>query len=130
VLLLEDDLDLAQNLSELLATEGYEVTHTLNGAEGLKALMKREFHVILCDMVMPSFPGDMFYVAVKKARPELCQRFIFMTGHRADRRIDEFIRAVRGLVLWKPFEMYELLSTTRHVLERVAAQSARQIYAA
>ena len=124
VLILEDDADLALIIEQLLRTKGCEVTHCRNGTEGLKALLKREFHVILCDMVMPGFPGDMFYTAVKQSRPHLCERFIFMTGHRADRRIDQFIRIVRGLMLWKPFAAHELLCAIQQVLHKVEAQDA------
>lgn len=129
VLLLEDDADLGQTLEQLLRTEGYGVTHVRNGADGLRALLNKEFHVILCDMVMPHFPGGMFYTAVKQSRPQLCERFIFMTGHRADRKIDQFIRMVRGLMLWKPFAAHELLGTIRQVLRKVEAQNAEQLRA-
>ncbi len=125
--MLEDDHDLAQTLADLLGTEGYEVIHCHNGAEGLKALLNREFHVILCDMVMPAFPGDRFYRAVRQVRPQLCERFIFMTGHRADRKIDQFIRTVRGLMLWKPFATHESLSAVQHVLRKVQDRCVREV---
>ncbi len=127
ILMLEDDHDLAQALVDLLGTEGFEVTHCHNGAEGLKALLNREFHVLLCDMVMPAFPGDMFYRAVRQIRPELCERFIFMTGHRTDRKIDQFIRTVRGLMLWKPFAAHELLRAVQHVLRKVQDRCIQEV---
>jgi hypothetical protein len=60
-------------------------------------------------MIMPGFPGDMFYRAVERSRPHLCKRFLFMTGHNGDPQIDTFIRSVRGLMIWKPFQLHELL---------------------
>jgi DNA-binding NarL/FixJ family response regulator len=60
-------------------------------------------------MVMPNLAGDMFYMAVERVKPHLCKRFLFMTGHQGERKIDDFIRSVRGLVLWKPFKTHVLM---------------------
>jgi DNA-binding NtrC family response regulator len=115
ILILEDDATFAGQLKETLETEGYSVAIVSNGTEGLKKILATDFSAILCDMVMPNFPGDMFYVAVERVRPHLCKRFIFMTGHQGDRKIEQFIHQIRGLMLWKPFEM-KVLSETIHVV--------------
>lgn len=115
ILILEDDVAFAIPLKETLESQGYHVVVVSNGAEGLKRILDTEFEIILCDMVMPNFPGDMFYQAVQRVRPNFCQRFIFMTGHQGDRKIEEFIRRVRGLILWKPFQMHVLFETIKVV---------------
>jgi CheY-like chemotaxis protein len=115
ILMLEDDVAVALMLKEALESHGYSVTVVSNGAEGLKKILAADFEIILCDMVMPNFPGDMFYLAVERARPNLCHRFIFMTGHQGDRKVEQFIRRIRGLVLWKPFEMHLLFDAIKVV---------------
>ncbi len=124
VLLLEDDTDLAGRLKELLESAHYSVTLVTNGAEGLQRLLADEFDAIICDMIMPNFPGDMFYLAVQRSRPHLCSRFVFTSGHRADPKVDLFIRSVRGLVLWKPFQSHELFGALETVLQRPGAPKA------
>src|SRR5213082_1332376 len=99
VLLLEDDSVSANLLRSFLEERDFRVTHVTSGAEGVQKVMAADFDVILCDMVMPAFPGDMFYRAVERTRPHLCRRFIFMTGHAGNARIDAFIRSVRGFML-------------------------------
>jgi CheY-like chemotaxis protein len=121
VLLLEDDADLAGHLKELLESARYLVTVVSNGAEGLQQLLAQDFDVIVCDMIMPNFPGDMFYLAVQRSRPHLCSRFVFTSGHRADPKVDLFIRSVRGLVLWKPFQPHELLEALQTALRKGGA---------
>jgi DNA-binding NtrC family response regulator len=113
ILVLEDDVDFGIQLQETLEMQGYAVTVVASGTDGLKNIMVGEYDAILCDMVMENFPGDMFYAAVERVRPQLCKRFIFMTGHQGDRKIEEFIRRIRGLMLWKPFKMDVLLETIR-----------------
>lgn len=118
ILILEDDVELALMLKEALLNRNFAVTVVPSGAEGVKQILTGDFSVILCDMVMPNFPGEMFYRAVERARPHLCKRFIFMTGHQGDRKIEQFIRQIRGLMLWKPFALSVLFEAIEVVGKR------------
>ena len=121
VLIVEDDPVLTNLLKNFLEARKFRVAHVTGGAEGVQKVMAADFDVILCDMVMPGFPGDMFYRAVERARPHLCKRFIFMTGHTGDTQIDEFIRSVRGFMLWKPFQLHEVLAAIKTVLRKASS---------
>ena len=118
ILLLEDDDQFASILQEFLELYSCKVTRVKDGVEGLRRIVTADFDLILCDMVMPTFPGDKFYIAVERVKPMLCKRFVFMTGHKADPKWDSFIRSVRGLILWKPFQMHDLLIAMRTVFRR------------
>ena len=83
--------------------------------QGIKKILANEYLAVICDMVMPNLAGDMFYLAVQRVKPDLCKRFVFMTGHNGDRKIDEFIRKVRGLMLWKPVESHVLLEALQTI---------------
>lgn len=125
VLLLEDGATLAHMLRSGLEMNNYAVTRARNGAEGIQCILKRDYDFLLCDMIMPGFPGDMFYRAVERNRPHLCRRFLFMTGHHGNAQIDDFIRSVRGSLIWKPFRLHELLEAldvvARKTMPEVAA---------
>jgi CheY-like chemotaxis protein len=111
ILLLEDDAAFGESLQLFLECHSFLVTRVSNGAEGLRQMAATDFDVILCDMVMPGLPGDQLYLAVERIKPHLCKRFVFMTDHQADPKTDAFVRRVRGLVLWKPFPLADLLTT-------------------
>ena len=113
VLLIEDDSVLNDALKDCLTEAGYSVVAARDGPEGVKAVLAGDFSVILCDMMMPGLSGDMFYRAVERARPHLCNRFVFMTGHRCDAKVDEFIRSVHAHGFRKPFHLDDLLCTIR-----------------
>lgn len=115
VLVLEDDIGFGDALRLFLEAQGFAVTRVTDGAEGLRQILAADFDYIICDMVMPNMTGEQFYQAVEQRRPELCKRFIFMTGHHADPRSDIFIRRVRGLMLWKPFPLADLLTAIQIV---------------
>lgn len=120
ILLVEDQADFADTLKTLLQEERYQVTCVKDGVEGMRQIMASDFDVILCDLVMPHLPGDMFYFGVERVKPHLCKRFLFITGHKADPKWDAFIRRVRGAVLWKPFPMQDLLMAIQQVLKKAA----------
>jgi DNA-binding response OmpR family regulator len=118
VLVLEDDATLSKVLEEYLSAHSYRVSCVPSGVEGLRQIMARDFDIILCDMVMPHVPGDMFYLAVERTKPALCKRFVFMTGYKADPKIDNFLRKTGGCVLWKPFETVQLSNAINAILRR------------
>lgn len=116
VLVLDDDRAFTSTLKVVLESHGYRVTILPNGAEGVKQILAFDFDAIICDLVMPNFPGDMFYKAVERARPHLCRRFIFATGHQEDPKVVQFIKQTGRIALWKPFEMRELLEALEFVI--------------
>jgi two-component system, cell cycle sensor histidine kinase and response regulator CckA len=105
----EDDSELSGMLDYYLRGHGYQVTCVANGVEALRAVMETDYQAILCDMVMPRMPGDMFYMAVRRVRPELCDRFLFVTAHQENARVKEFLNQMPGSVLRKPFHLDDLL---------------------
>ena len=102
----------------LLESRNFIVTTAANGVEGLREVMDLDYEVILCDMVMPEMPGDAFYREVERVKPHLCERFIFITGHRADPKVAEFIEEVDGLVLFKPAPIEDIMGMISLALRR------------
>lgn len=118
ILILEDDQDFSAVLKDFLESVPYDVVTVENGVDGVREIMKHDFSVIVCDMMMPKLSGDMFYWAVQRVKPEACDRFIFITGYRTDPKIDRFIREIRGTILPKPFHMDLLRETIAFTLTR------------
>jgi len=124
VLLLEDDTAFKEIMTDFLKESGFEVMAVMNGVEGVHQVLASDFEVILCDMMMPTLPGDMFYRAVERMRPHLCDRFIFMTGHRGNVKVNDFIKSVSGTVLTKPFHVDDLLEMIAFVRVRTTLLAA------
>ena len=124
VLLLEDDPSFKEIMTDFLLESGFQVVAVNNGVEGVHEVLASDFEVILCDMMMPTLPGDMFYRAVERMRPHLCERFIFMTGHRGNHKVNEFIANVCGTMLGKPFHVDDLLDMIAFVQVRTTLIAA------
>jgi DNA-binding NtrC family response regulator len=128
VLIVEDDATFSGVLRDYLESQSFFVTCVPNVTEALRHIASTDFDVILTDMVLSEHSGEEFYNQVERLKPEHCRRFIFMTGHEAEQRTDNFIRRSRALMLWKPFPLSDLMSATETVrrkdwLARVLARS-------
>ncbi|MEI8341942.1 MAG: response regulator [Verrucomicrobiota bacterium] len=125
ILLLEDDEQLSEIIKEFLVMYDYQVISVSNGVEGVREIIAGDFDVIVCDMMMPKLAGDMFYLAVERMRPYLCERFIFITGQHGNAKVINFINKVGGLMLAKPFPMNDLLDLAGFVQLRDLTCPAR-----
>ena len=123
ILIVEDDLAFSELLSSYLESQSFYVTCVSNAPEALRQMASTNFDVIVTDMVLPGPSGEDFYREVERVRPELCRRIVFMTGHNAEQRTDDFIRRVRALMLWKPFPLGDLLSAAQTVRRKAGSPS-------
>lgn len=120
VLVVDDDVELAMMYKELLGSQGLIVNTAPNGVEALKIIMRLEVDAIICDMMMPHMPGDMFYLAVERVKPHLCARFIFVTSYEGNPKIESFFKKVNGIVLYKPTTLGKLMGTLNLLSQRMA----------
>lgn len=118
VLLLDNDRELALTLRELLEARNFVVTTVENGVDGLREVINLDFDVIICDLMMPQMPGDMFYLAVQRAKPHLCKRFIFITGFSGNPRVERFLSRAEGISLNKPIGIEDLVQAISYVIKQ------------
>ena len=118
ILLVDDDTELADTLKELLESRNFVVAVQPNGAAALREVQAIDYDVIVCDMLMPKMAGDLFYLAVKKIKPELADRFIFVTGHADNPKVEGFLNSINALVVFKPVLTEELVRMISLVLQR------------
>jgi len=118
ILVVDDDTELAETLKQLLEGYNFVVTVVGNGVEALREVMSLDFDVIVCDLLMPKMPGDMFYLAVQKTKPHLARRFLFITGHADNPKVDSFLKSIDGLTMHKPVLTDELVRMINRVLKR------------
>jgi DNA-binding NtrC family response regulator len=57
ILLVEDDRNTLEGLSEILSMENYEVVKAIDGKSGIRELKNNSFNVLLTDLVLPDFDG-------------------------------------------------------------------------
>jgi signal transduction histidine kinase/ActR/RegA family two-component response regulator len=120
VLLVDDEADNLEVLSEVLEAEGHEVECAANGRAALEALRShRGFDLVLSDVGMPGMSGWQLVREAKAIEPSLC---IFMLTGWANEIAGDDPRTslVRG-VLGKPIDLDQLRRLIAHVSEEKAA---------
>ena len=79
VLLVDDDVEFLDTLSERMRTRGMEVSTSSSGVEALKKVEREAYDVIILDLMMPGVDGLETLEVLKAKRPEL--QVILLTGH-------------------------------------------------
>jgi CheY-like chemotaxis protein len=118
VLVVDDNPELVQIYQELLQSQGYCVSTAGNGVQALKFISSAEVDAILCDLNMPELEGDMFYNAALHVRPELGQRFIFITGNAGSPKYEPFLKKTGAQILCKPVPVKDLLEALERLLDQ------------
>ena len=119
VLLIEDDVRLAQFTAEYLEEHGVNVKHVTDGELGLREALHRSYDAILLDLNLPTLDG---MAVCRELRARSVVPIVMVTA-----RIDELDR-VLGLEIGaddyvsKPFSPRELLARTRAVVRRARGQ--------
>jgi DNA-binding response OmpR family regulator len=121
ILLIEDDLRLAERTAEYLRGHDAEVEIVADGEAGLDRALANEHDIVLLDLMLPGLDG---LEVCKRVRATSAVPVIMLTA-----RGDEVDRVV-GLEIGaddyvpKPFSPRELLARIRAVLRRHAASSS------
>lgn len=118
ILLIEDNAEVAENISCILELARYDVTHALNGKVGVNLALQNHPDLILCDIMMPELDGY-GVVHILNSNPETTNiPFIFLTA-KAD--ISDF-RTGMNLgsddYITKPFDGVDLLKVVEMRLRK------------
>ncbi len=124
ILIVEDDTGLAEAWKMFLESNDFVVSTFSNGVEALKLIMEMDVDAIICDLMMPQMAGDMFYLAIERVKPQLCRRFIFVTGYDKFPKFEAFLKKVNPVILYKPITPGKLLGTIKVLFSKAAAASS------
>lgn len=129
LLLVEDDLDVAQAVSMALEDEGWRVEHAADGSAGLKRAASGGHDLVILDVRLPGMSG---FDLCRELRRTSSVPVLFLTA-RGD-ELDKVIGLELGGddYLAKPFGIRELRARIRALLRRTQPQqeSERRIRAA
>ena len=120
ILLVDDDLELTQLLTEILTLEGFQVTVAEDGEEGLLRLAEQDFNLVLLDVMMPRLNG---FAMLAKLRETHDTPVLMLTARGDSQDRVNGLEAGADDYLAKPFDDRELLARIRAILRRT--QSAQ-----
>lgn len=115
ILLVDDEEDVLNFIKDTLESHGYKVIPARNPLAAVDIFKKLsgDIHLVLTDIVMPLMEGKELIKNLRTIKPDI--KIIAISGYsdevitKDNIMIDEFIK--------KPFEVYQMLSTVRHILD-------------
>jgi two-component system nitrogen regulation response regulator GlnG len=116
ILLVDDDKQLASALQWILADENFLVDVAHDGEEAVLKVRVNDYDAIVCDVMMPRLRGDEFLMKARQIRPDIADRFIFITGFAADPEINRFLTRGDVKYLVKPFPVEGLIGCVKELL--------------
>jgi DNA-binding response OmpR family regulator len=112
ILVVDDDIDVRDFVSAMLAQENFDAVSAQDGGEALALLGDGDYDLLLTDIRMPGVDG---FELVKRARQTLPDlRVLFMSGYAAEYHIDPD----RDDFVAKPFDPRQLLGCIYEILAR------------
>lgn len=116
ILTVEDDAPIRRGVVDALTYAGYTVLESGDGNEGCQMAVRREFDLLLLDMVLPGKTGLEILREVRNVRPTLPVIILSARGEESDRVAGLRLGADDYVV--KPFSVNELLARVAAVLRR------------
>lgn len=115
IMVVDDDPLMCEVLAAMLASD-YEVVAFTSPRAALAAMLEGDAELILCDVMMPDLSGIDLYERLARERPELIDRFIFLTGGAFTERARIFLRRIDRPVIAKPFTRHQLFEVIQQTL--------------
>ena len=116
ILVVEDEIHLAEGIRENLEAEGFQVDVAFDGRVALEKILSTPFDLVLLDVMLPEMDG---YAVCEKARDQGKEvPVLFLTAKSS---VDDRIRGLEvggDDYLTKPFHLQELLLRVKAIIRR------------
>ena len=112
ILIVDDNVELAENLAEILECEGIEAVVMTDSREVKRRAAELGYDAAMIDVRMPEVDGIELCKALHDAHPEA--KHLLMTAFTTEERLGQ-AQGYALRILWKPFGPDELLATLREL---------------
>ncbi|MEE4376202.1 MAG: ATP-binding protein [Candidatus Competibacteraceae bacterium] len=124
VLVVDDEIDIAELLGEILSRDGHRIDFATSGNAALREIYERDYDLILSDLKMPDLDGPGLFEQLQQSHPHLLERVIFVTGDTLGIAAREFLHRTGRPLIEKPFIPDEVMQIARQVLTQVKQTDA------
>jgi DNA-binding NtrC family response regulator len=115
ILIVDDEVDITEVLSEVLSETALEIQTAHNGKEALDKIHSEQFDAVLSDLNMPVMPG---MELLRTLRKEGCYvPFVVLTGHGEKKAAIEALKLSAYDFLDKPWNDDQIISIMAKAIE-------------
>jgi len=123
VLIIDDDEELCDLVSEYLTVEGFQTTAVHDGETGLDRALSGEYDLAILDVMLPKING---FDVLKNLREKSGLPVLMLTARGDDMERIVGLEIGADDYLPKPFNPRELVARLRAILRRAAAENGSQ----
>ena len=123
VLIVDDEPTICRALQLALTRAGYAVDTRESGESALELMRRERVDALIVDLHIPDMRGDVLFVLASATQPQLRRQTLFITGDASARGV-ELVDACACPMLYKPFDLKELITATDRLLLDVRDVSA------
>ncbi|GAB4368746.1 MAG: hypothetical protein Kow0042_10060 [Calditrichia bacterium] len=117
LLLVDDERDVLDTLTEAFISVGYQITQSDNGLQALETFKTATFDLAILDVELPEMNGFDLTRAIKKIRPDF--PIILITGYSHLYRPQDVLKLDVEAFLRKPINIPELISIVDQLIKRI-----------
>jgi DNA-binding NtrC family response regulator len=114
ILLVDDDVDICRNLTDILTDLGYRVDSAHDGMTALEMVRRTPYDVALLDLKMPGMDGLTLYRKIKELRAGTVA--LLVTAYASHATAEEALAAGAWRVVAKPVDFGKLLALVDEAL--------------
>lgn len=118
ILIIEDNHEMRDNLTEILELANYKVISTDNGKDGFEQVLQQTPDLVLCDISMPVLDGYGVLHLMQKNETSHNTPFIFLTARSDKNDIRKGMNLGADDYITKPFNESELLQAVEARLKK------------
>jgi two-component system response regulator PilR (NtrC family) len=128
ILVVDDDIQIADMLKDYLVGRGYAVTAVYGGREALEAFSTGNYQIVIADIKMPDVDGMAVLKSVRKS--DQAAVVIMITGFATTDSAVEAINLGAYDYIAKPFKWEHLEVVLRRAIERYRSRKQLAVYRA
>lgn len=125
LLLVEDDRDLGNVLTQYLKLQHFEVELARTGEDGLDLFKNEKFDLCILDIMLPGIDGFTMAQKIRALTPEM--PVIFLTARTSKEDIVKGLKLGADDYICKPFEPEELVLRIQNILKRTGKSDQDEI---
>jgi len=123
ILLCEDDENLGMLLREYLEAKGYNAELCVDGEEGWKAFLSKDYNLCILDVMMPKMDGITLAQKIHEKSAET--PFMFLTAKNMKDDVRTGFEVGADDYITKPFSMEEVVFRIEAIMRRVKGKKSR-----
>ena len=116
ILIVEDEANIRELLSDTLQQNGYSVDTAGNGQEAIQKSKAKFFNLALLDIKLPDMEGTKLLINLHESVPKMVK--IMITGYPTMENAVESLNLGADAYVLKPFKPEELLALIKSKLEK------------